>query len=76
MAAGYGAVFAKRYVGKGSLLQSVIALTLYNTVVNQLTEFYYLEKYRMFAVFLALIFSYQIRLRAHPATMSPSTVPA
>ncbi|MGO9268515.1 MAG: hypothetical protein ACLQBA_27120 [Candidatus Binataceae bacterium] len=68
LATGYGAVFARRYVGPGSLVSSVIALSLYNTAVLQFVEFYSISIYTVFTIFVAFMFAYRVEVRSSART--------
>jgi len=63
LATGYGAVFARTYVRAGSLVGSVIALSIYNTAIDQFARFYHVEIYTTFAIFVTLIFVYRVGVR-------------
>lgn len=62
MATGYVSVFARTYIGTGSLIRSVLALSLYDTAVTQFIQFYNISIYTLFAVFIVLIFTYKVSL--------------
>src|ERR1019366_2863657 len=59
---GYGARFAQRYVRGGSLVRAAVALSLYNTVVSQMSAFYSLSLYNLPAIVLTLFMAYRVKL--------------
>ena len=59
---GYGTRFAQRYVRGGSLVRAAVAISLYNTVVSQMSVFYWLQLYNVPAIALTLFMAYPVKL--------------
>lgn len=59
---GYGTRFAQRYVRGGSLVRAAVAVSLYNTVVSQMSVFYWLQLYNVPAIALTLFMAYPVKL--------------
>lgn len=59
---GYGTRFAQRYVRGGSLVRAAVAVSLYNTVVSQMSVFYWLQLYNVPAIALTLLMAYRVKL--------------
>jgi len=59
---GYGTRFAQRYVRGGNLVRAAVAVSLYNTVVSQMSAFYWLSLYNLPAIALTLLMAYRVKL--------------
>lgn len=68
---GYGSRFAQRYVRGGSLLRAVVAVSLYNTVVYQMSTFYWLSLYNLPAIAVVLLMTYRVKLRMRQSPRRP-----